>query len=161
MVQRSAAEAASKPARSAILHRRSQLHVGEPFFRTRGSQRTRLIWDQEKPGATPGCPTIFITIARSLREMSSALKTRRGWCNSSSGGHFVTGARTFSPPLSIGRAMAHGRREGDRGGLQVRAPFGQLISHHSRYWCNSKHVWLPPRERQGGTGIPHHFLNRE
>ena len=40
-----------------------QVHVGEPprylFYRTRGSQRTRLTWDQEKPGATPGCPTIF------------------------------------------------------------------------------------------------------
>lgn len=29
------------------------------IFRTRGGQRTRLIWDQEPPGATPGCPTIF------------------------------------------------------------------------------------------------------
>ena len=27
------------------------------FFRIRGSQRTRLTWDQEKPGATPGYPT--------------------------------------------------------------------------------------------------------
>ena len=31
-----------------------------PFFlRIRESQRTRLVWDQDKPGAAPGYPTLF------------------------------------------------------------------------------------------------------
>ena len=47
-----------------LLHRTSwfkSMSGSHQFQRTRGSQRSRLIWDQEKPGATPGCPTIFIT----------------------------------------------------------------------------------------------------
>ncbi len=45
-----------------LLHRSSwfkSMSGSHYFLRTRGSQRSRLIWDQEKPGATPGCPTTF------------------------------------------------------------------------------------------------------
>jgi len=45
----------------------SQVHVTQcesgahvQFHRIRESQRTRLVWDQEAPGAAPGYPTIFI-----------------------------------------------------------------------------------------------------
>jgi hypothetical protein len=31
-----------------------------PVLRIRESQRTRLVWDQDRPGAAPGYPTIFI-----------------------------------------------------------------------------------------------------
>lgn len=50
-----------KPA--GLLHRTSWFKsmLGSHYFlRTRGSQRSRLIRDQEKPGAKPGCPTLFI-----------------------------------------------------------------------------------------------------
>jgi hypothetical protein len=98
-----------------------QVHVGEPFFRTRGSQRTRLIWNQEKPGATPGCPTIYY-----YRQVAQTDEQR------------VEGATRLVQ-------------------FQLWRPFRRFMRH----WCNSKHDGLPNRERQGSTGMPHHFFKRE
>lgn len=56
----------------------SQVHVTQcesgahvQFHRIRESQRTRLVWDQDRPGAAPGYPTISLVCSLTVRASGS------------------------------------------------------------------------------------------